>query len=328
MGKTWMNKPRQRSQAKPGNLAKSDTFAKPINFTKSGTTAKPHELAKPGFWKKFFSFFRIGQWKTTIERKSRIVRSGREEKERTEEWEEEIPTTPDPWSRELEKARIKFRNFHLTKSMKLGGEIQKKDYKIKKTTEKLYRLEGKDFQIILSTGNSLLHKDGKTTGLLNVTEADINRALQREHSSLESFLDLWNPTIESLDSEYGINPGTNSNSGSQKRDWTRILDWKIFPGEQLLLRLRPDTIALLLVSLSEEFEQFFLNRATQKQKKIVHDELFYLNQGKNSTDWNPHTKNKSILEPDLAVQELYRAIQWVENREESEEIRENNEQGS
>ncbi|MCC5814946.1 MAG: hypothetical protein JJT78_09335 [Leptospira sp.] len=225
-------------------------------------------------------------------------------KEKNTKSEEEEIATPDSFPDELKKARIKYKNFNLTKSLSIGGEIQRKDYKVKKNSETLYRLEGSNYSIALVTGDSLQTKDGKITGIIRITEAQLNRALQREHSDLESFLDLWNPNLE---------------SGDNTRNWKKILQWNVFWKQQILLRLRPDTTALLLVSLDTEFESFVFNTATKKQKKILHDELFYLNQGKNTVDWNPYTKNKSLVDPDRAVDELYEAIEWVERKIEKEE---------
>lgn len=216
--------------------------------------------------------------------------------------EEENPTIqPEGFNIELEKARKKFKNFHIVQSIEIGGEIVKKDYKIKKIGPDLFRLDGKDFSILLVTGNSIYSKDSKFSGVLQISNTDISRALQREHSHLDSFLDLWNPVLP-----------------VEGRDWTVILTWATFWKEQILLRLRPDTIAILIVSLKDSFKDFILKYATTKQKKIIHDEIFYLNQGKNSDDWSPHTKNKSLLNPDIALEELYNAIQMIELKIEKE----------
>lgn len=216
--------------------------------------------------------------------------------------EEEIIAQPEGFSRELEKAKIKFNNFHLTSKLSVGEEIVRKDYSIKKTADNLYKLEGKNYQVVLITGNSLQDKDGKTTGVFQLTEAQVNRAIQGEHGGLDSFLDLWNP---SLAAKFGK---------KQSNTWKKVLDWNKFWQEQLILRLRADTAALLLVVLDSDFERFYMNTATRKQKKILHDELFYLNQGKNSSDWSPHSKNKTLLEPDKAIHELNSVIEIIEEK--------------
>ncbi len=216
--------------------------------------------------------------------------------------------TPESFERELEKAKVKFRNFHLTGTMTVGSEIKRKNYSLKKTGPTIYRLEGENFQIVLVTGNSILEKEGMRTGVLKITEAELNRALQSEHKDLESFLKLWKPEFTNFFSKTSHLPPS--------LDWKRILKWEIFWKQQLLLRLRPDTVALLLVGLDQDFCSFILNTATRKQKKIYHDELFYLNRGKNSRDWNPYTKNKNLLEPDLAMQEFLQAIYHLEKKQE------------
>ncbi|NCN09227.1 MAG: hypothetical protein GW938_05225 [Leptospira sp.] len=211
---------------------------------------------------------------------------------------------PEGFERELEKAKKKFNSFHLTKNLKVGEQIERKDYKIKKNGSNLYKLESSNFQIVLITGNSLQEKDGLTTGVLQIQEADLSRALQREHSDLDSFLELWKPQL----------PQNN-------QDWKQILDWPIFWKQHILLRLRPDSLALLTVCLDRDFSDFFLEMATRKQKKILLDELFYLNQGKNSEDWNPHTKNKTLLYPDKAIHELYQTIDSIKVKMDKEKER-------
>ncbi len=242
--------------------------------------AKKNNKPKFSFWKKIFSWKKASH--TSTEDENPIIQ-------------------PEGFLVELEKARRKYQNFHIVQSMEIGSEKIKKDYKIKKIGPDLFRLDGKDFSILLVTGNSIYSKDGKISGVLQISNTDISRALQREHSHLDSFLDLWNPVLP-----------------KEGRDWTVILNWSTFWKEQILLRLRPDTIAILIVSLSDQFKDFFLKYATTKQKKIIHDEIFYLNQGKNDGDWSPHTKNKSLLNPEIALEELYEAIHTNESKIEKE----------
>ncbi|WCL47881.1 hypothetical protein [Leptospira sp. GIMC2001] len=234
------------------------------------------------------------------------------DKHKAEPEEEKFIETADTMAIEIEKARKKFANFYLTRKLKNGEEIKRKDYTIKKTNDKIYRLEGKDYQVVVITGNSLTTKDHKTTGVLHVSESILNRAIQREHSDLNSFLQLWDKEIDFTDIDMDSN--FESKNIRDKKDWSRILTWDTIWKQQLILHLRHDTLALLIISLGLEFEKFYLANATIKQKKIVHDEIFYLNQGKNSDDWNPHSRNKTLTEPDLAIAELISTIEFIEKK--------------
>ncbi|MCE9499655.1 MAG: hypothetical protein K8R21_04025, partial [Leptospira sp.] len=101
-------------------------------------------------------------------------------------------------------------------------------------------------------------------------------------------------------------------------NWKSILNWKLFWKEQLFLYLNPNQTALLLVSLDENFRKLFMDTVSKKQKRIIQDELFFLNQGANSEELNPHSKNKGLFNFDSAEKELRRVIESLTARMEKE----------
>jgi hypothetical protein len=166
-------------------------------------------------------------------------------------------------------------------------------------------LEGEDFQIILNPGVSIQEKNGKWTGILHPTEAMINRLLQKDRITFDMLLEEW-----------GIPKDTTELAARSRSAVQELGTWDRIWQEQVLLRLRPDTTAILLVSLGEEFQRFYLKIATKKQKEIIHDELFYLNQGKNSQSASPHSKNKTLYDSDFAWNEFLEVWTYCKERKE------------
>jgi hypothetical protein len=225
----------------------------------------------------------------------------------------EVEKIPKPKKRnrgfevELKELKEKLSDFLVTQKVQQGLVVNKKNFSLTKNGHALYKLEGVDknstqFSIMISTGNHLLlTKENKITGLLQVTEAELNRAIRNEHSNLKSILNnfknlnLNDKSLELLQED-------------KKFNWKEILLWDTYFKEMLLLRLKPNTIALLLVSESDSFQKFFIQNSTKKQKRIIADELFYLNQGVNSEESNPNTKNLNLYNFDEAFSELKKKI--------------------
>lgn len=211
---------------------------------------------------------------------------------------------PRGFELEISDLRKKIANFLITQKTTSGIVVQKENYKLTKSAEKLYRLEGKEkngieYSVIIATGNYFSMKDNKIVGLLELSEIELNRAIQANHQSLESFFSACLDRLDD-DSLALISPAKN------KYNWKEIIDWDVFSQEQIFLKLKPNTIALLIIVLDEEFKKLFMQRTTMKQKKIVNDELFYLNQG--SIELSPHTKNKTLFDLDLAKKEFNQVI--------------------
>ena len=153
--------------------------------------------------------------------------------------------------------------------------------------------------------------DGKVTGLIQVTEAELNRVIQNEFSSLKGILDrfknlnLNDKALEILDEK-------------NKFNWKEIILWNRYWKEMLFLHMSVNHIAVLMISLGDSFKNSFLDVATKKQKQIVSDELFYLNQGVNSEDMNPNSKNLNLMNFDTAMDEFKKSILKIKKKMESE----------
>ena len=107
------------------------------------------------------------------------------------------PKRPKGMERELEDLKIKLSDFLLTLRVNSGLVVKKTMYSLTKNGHGLYRLEGtekngRNYSIIVSTSNHLqLNAENKVTGLIQVTEAELNRVIQNEHSSLKAILDKF-----------------------------------------------------------------------------------------------------------------------------------------
>ncbi|MCB1160975.1 MAG: hypothetical protein KDK45_25965, partial [Leptospiraceae bacterium] len=195
--------------------------------------------------------------------------------------------------------------------------VERESYKLQKNGPGVYKLEGTEsdgrtYSIIIATGNYLREAGGKINGFIHLEEAELNRALQVEHSSLRSFFsEIKNIQVE----DYS---GILQNNQVMELSWEEILDWERFWKEQLLLLLNPNQVALLLVTLGLTFKRFFYETATDKQKQIVSDELFYLNQGVGEAA-SPHTRNKGIMNFDSAKRTFLDSYLSIKEKREKEQ---------
>ncbi|MCB1141824.1 MAG: hypothetical protein H7A24_05765 [Leptospiraceae bacterium] len=220
---------------------------------------------------------------------------------------------PLGFERELEELRKKLSDFLLTSKVNSGIVVERNGYKLLKNGPNLYKLEGKEkegraFSIAISTGSFLNVGEEKVTGILQVEEAELNRAIQTDHSQLISFLGKFK-TLELNDRALEGLTGIRN-----RYHWKEILLWERFWKEQVVIRLSPNCLALLLVIHDDSFKKFFLEVASRKTKKIVYDELFYLNQGVNSEESNPNTKNYDLPSFERAKLDLRRVIEQVRKK--------------
>lgn len=217
---------------------------------------------------------------------------------------------PQSFHIEWKIAAEKWNQFLLTKQVSQGLVVERSGYKLHKTNEKLFRLEGADFSILLATGNTLYPgKDGKISGILFVDEGNLNLAIQSDHSKLESLLSRLNLPKADMDFLWQM---------ETTRDWRVILEWEKFWKEQLILNLSANTMALSILSLGEELKIFFESTATARQIALVRDEFFYLHQGKTGNAHFPHGKNKNLFEFGKATAEFSEKIEFIANKREKE----------
>ncbi|TGL55167.1 hypothetical protein EHQ59_06065 [Leptospira kemamanensis] len=251
--------------------------------------AKNNSKQKVGFWKKLFSFF-------SKNKNQRGLDSGKRKKE-PKTFAIEWATAFDTWKKKLP-----------TKQVSSGVVVENKKFRLTKTNEKLFRIEGEDYSIILITDNHLYkNKDGKWTGVLLVDEGLLNQNLTKEIRNLDDFLDLQAIPRADLFLE----------TDAPKEDWRLILDWERFWQEQLLLQISPNSMALVLLAIGEECKEFFLKIATERQKRLVRDELFYLNLGNEKLS-NPHSKTKNLYGFANALKEFGNKINLIRERREKE----------
>lgn len=210
---------------------------------------------------------------------------------------------PRGLKRELSDLKEKLTNFLVTYSVNSGMVIETNNYKLMKNASNLYKLEGTEksgrtYSIIISTNDIITDKKGNLTGLIRVSEAELNRALQYNYTSLGKFIENFPRLNLNEKSHQALYKEKNTS------DWKEILQWSRFWQEQLILKLSPNVLAILLVILDMDFYDFFEKVATDKQKKILVDELFFLNQQVKSDEGNPYTKNLGLIHFESAEDEF------------------------
>ncbi|MCZ8158093.1 MAG: hypothetical protein O9264_18380 [Leptospira sp.] len=217
---------------------------------------------------------------------------------------------PQSFHVEWKLASEKWKTVLLTKQVEQGLVVERSGYKVNKTNEKLFRLDGDSFSVVVATGNSLYtNKDGKVTGILFIDEGELNRAIQSDFSSIEGFLQRIDLPRAELDFQL-----------HQERvpDWRIILEWETFWKEQLLLQISANSMALLILALGEDLKTFFESVATERQLLLVRDEYFFLNSGKTTETNYPHGKNKNIFGFGKVLREFSEKINLIKTRREIE----------
>ncbi|MCW7492262.1 hypothetical protein ND861_06285 [Leptospira sp. 2 VSF19] len=208
------------------------------------------------------------------------------------------------WSIAIENWKKKLR----TKQVSSGVVIEIPKFRLTKTNEKLFRAEGENYSLILITGNHLYrNKEDKWGGVLFVDEGVLNQNLTKDLASLDTLLSAFSipKTDLFLDAD------------APKEDWRLVLTWERFWKEQIILQMKPNSMALVLLAIGEECREFFESVATERQKRLVRDELFYLNLG-NGVEKNPYTKAKNLFGFGSALVEFGNTINTIKERREKE----------
>ncbi|GBF41874.1 hypothetical protein LPTSP2_11590 [Leptospira ellinghausenii] len=251
--------------------------------------AKNSSEKKTGFWKKILSLFQSDQNSKGQDSEKRK----KEPKSFLMEW----VTASESWKKKLP-----------TKQVNSGLVTETKKFRLTKTNDKLFRIEGEDYSIILVTDNHLYkNKDGKWAGVLFVDEGDLNQNLTKEIGKLDDFLNQFAIPKADLFLE----------TDAPKDDWRVVLSWERFWQEQLLLQMSPNSMALVMLAIGEECKDFFVKIATERQKRLVRDELFYLNLGVSKQN-NPHSKTKNLYGFGYALKEFGNKINLIQERREKE----------
>ncbi|TGL37477.1 LBBP_01157 family protein [Leptospira perdikensis] len=209
------------------------------------------------------------------------------------------------WAQAVENWKKKLR----TKQVTSGIVFETPKFRLTKTNDKLFRAEGSNYSVILATGNHIYkNKDEKWAGVLFVDEGELNKNLSKDLSSLDGLLGAFSIPKSDLFLD----------ADAPKEDWRVVLTWERFWKEQLVLQMKPNSMALVLLAIGEECRVFFESVATERQKRLVRDELFYLNLG-NTDQNNPYSKAKNLFGFGTALIEFGNTINMIKEKREKEE---------
>lgn len=216
---------------------------------------------------------------------------------------------------ELKDLREKIDRFFLTRKKPSGTVFESPALKLTKNNRHLFRLEGKEksgreYSLVIATGNYLTEQNGKVTGVVFLGEAELNRLLSGDHKNLKSILSgipapNWEEESWSVLQE---EPELKRSADS----WKEILQWEAIWKQQVMILLRPSTIGILLVFLGKEFEDFFQENTSERVKQMVSKELYFLNVSGNRN--SPHTENLSLYEFDSAKKEFETVLSKIRSK--------------
>ncbi|TGL59621.1 LBBP_01157 family protein [Leptospira sarikeiensis] len=252
---------------------------------------------KSGFWNKIF-FWRKKKY-VVAESDKELVRDSR------------------GYTWELKDLREKADRFFLTRKKPSGPIFENTSLKLTKNNRHLFRLEGKEksgreYSLVIATGNYLTDQGGKVSGVLFLGEADLNRLLGGDHKSLKSVLSgisapNWDEESWSvLQEEPELKRSVDS--------WKEILNWEPMWKQQIVIQLRPSTIAILLIFLGKEFEELFQANSSERVRQIVSKELYFLNVSGNRN--SPHSENLTLYEFDSAKKEFESVLLKIRSKKE------------
>ncbi|TGK13880.1 hypothetical protein EHO60_00550 [Leptospira fletcheri] len=218
---------------------------------------------------------------------------------------------------ELKDLREKVDRFFLTRKKQSGTIFESTTLKLTKNNRHLFRLEGKEksgreYSILFVTGNYLNELNGKVNGVVFLGEADLNRILSSDQKSLKGILSGiqtpdWDEESWSLLQE---EPELRKSSDS----WKEVLAWEPIWSQQVIIHLRPNVLAVLLVFMGKEFEDFFRKNSAVRVQEMVSKELYFLNVSGNR-DF-PHSENLSLYEFDSAKRELESVLNRIRSKRE------------
>lgn len=220
---------------------------------------------------------------------------------------ESIPAKKE-WRAELKELKAKLNNFFVTFSMKTGESMPFGRLKVSKHGRRMFKLEGsdaagKDYSIVVTTGNFLDTKGKKVTGALHLSEAELNRFISRGERSLDDLMEIASKT-----GDISVNW---QNSESQKDPMSLVFQWEPIWQQQLFSRIRPNLLALLLIRYSDIFTDLFAQNTSIRRQEIIRDELYFLNQS-GHRETVPHSKNLGFFDLDEAEKEFTSLVRQIE----------------
>ncbi|TGJ99286.1 hypothetical protein EHO59_15540 [Leptospira semungkisensis] len=231
--------------------------------------------------------------------------------------EKEIVRESRGYTWELKDLREKADRFFVTRKKPSGTVFESTALKLTKNNRHLFRLEGKEksgreYSLVISTGNYLTEQNGKISGVVFLGEADLNRLLGGDHKSLKTILSglntpNWDEESWSvLEEEPDLKRSVDS--------WKEILTWEAIWKQQIVINLRPSTTAILLIFLGKEFEDFFQANSSERIRQIVSKELYFLNVSGNRN--SPHSENLTLYEFDSAKKEFELVLSKIRSKKE------------
>ncbi|EKJ85315.1 hypothetical protein CLV96_0587 [Leptospira meyeri] len=252
--------------------------------------AKTKKPSKKGFFGWFLNLFRS---------------SGKLEEQDPSKRKKEPKSFPMEWAVAIENWKKKLR----TKQITTGIVLESPKFRLTKTNDKLFRAEGEDYSLILVTGNHLYkNKEDKWAGVLFVDEGELNKSLSKDLSRVDGLLQALSVPKTDLFLE----------TDAPQEDWRVVFSFERFWKEQLILLMKPNAMALAMLAIGEECRIFFESVATERQKKLVRDELFYLNLG-NTDQNNPYSKAKNFYGFGSALIEFGNAVNAIKERRDKEQ---------
>ncbi len=238
-------------------------------------------------------------------------------------------STDDRLSELLGQGRDKLRKFLLSRS-KPSGELKKtKNWALSKTNQGLFRLEGSGFSLVIHTEPFLLKKDGRVTGILRMSEGDLNRAAH-DGGTLQGFLSRAEPLpahsrdlLSELLQGGNVSPVTQEDGAifDDRPGLEDLRGWSDFDIYQVIIRVSANILAHALIHGSPETESKLRHNLSRRLKSTIVSELEALMSPGSRAELNPHSRAHSLTEFDGALSELRTAMRDHRRNQHRKELR-------
>lgn len=226
----------------------------------------------------------------------------------------------------LSDLRANLNQFLITRRVETGVIKKTSRWSLTKSHPGLFRLEAKGISLLINTAPFLMEKDGTIQGLLRMNEADICRAIH-ENEGAEAFVRRSEPLpghnhfLRDKISDVDREPDREGESIELRQGIDDLCKWSKFDIDQMITKSSPNTLAHLLVHANPETVMIVKKHLSRRLKEIIILELEALHYSGLKPEINPHSRNRSLLDYEKALEEFQKIMQDYLRKEYIKKIR-------
>lgn len=192
--------------------------------------------------------------------------------------------------------------FLITRTLEKGAVRKAKGWSLVKNNESLFKLESDSVSVLISTAPFLTKKDGKVTGLLRMSESDLNKSLH-DNGDLSLFFQR-SEVVTGNSHNLFMELSGFSGDLTQYPDLNEIQNWEPFDIYQMIAHHSPDTLAHVLIHAESEAVDALSSQLSAGLKRKLLFELEALTSAGSDPALNPHTRIRPLQDYEPALLEF------------------------